>query len=158
MSKYVVILIILLFLILSYSLIPSLTMKVLNSYKRVKKGNIIYLTFDDGPGIYTEKLLDVLKKHDVKATFFLVADFAKGNEKLIKRMKNESHRLEFHSKSHKDAIITGYNGTKTQVFGGLEELKTIGIVPKYFRAPWGRYNLFSLYFAHKMGLKTLFCT
>ena len=34
-------------------------------------GRTIYLTFDDGPGPYTERLLDILKKHDVKATFFL---------------------------------------------------------------------------------------
>ncbi len=36
----------------------------------VKKEKVVYLTFDDGPGKYTANLLDILKKNDVKATFF----------------------------------------------------------------------------------------
>lgn len=155
MNKYVVILIILIFLYLLYSLIPSLIMKLVNAIKRKKSGNIIYLTFDDGPGIYTNELLDVLKKHDVKATFFLVSDFAKENEDIIKRMIKEGHRLEFHSKSHKDALFLDYRRTKEQVYNGLEEIRDMGIRPKYFRAPWGRYNIISLYFSHKLGVKPI---
>jgi peptidoglycan/xylan/chitin deacetylase (PgdA/CDA1 family) len=58
----------------------------------------IYLTFDDGPGPYTAKLLDILKKHDAKATFF-VCDHSNYNH-LLTRMAQEGHALGVHTASH----------------------------------------------------------
>lgn len=59
----------------------------------------IYLTFDDGPSYLTEKNLDILKKYDVKATFFIINKDDKYNN-LIKRMKDEGHTIGLHSYSH----------------------------------------------------------
>ena len=60
-------------------------------------GKVIYLTFDDGPGKDTARLLDVLKKYNVKATFFLVdTPFLY----LAKRMADEGHSLALHTVSH----------------------------------------------------------
>ena len=142
-------------LFLSYSLIPSRAMKIINSLKRKKQGNIIYLTFDDGPGEYTSKLLDVLKKYEIKATFFVVADFAINNKEVIKRMIKEHHKIEFHSKSHKDAALLDYFSTYKEVVIGLKELESLNINPKYYRAPWGRYNIFSLIYAKKLNVKPI---
>ncbi|PNK40084.1 polysaccharide deacetylase family protein, partial [Bacillus thuringiensis] len=50
-----------------------------------KERKVAYLTFDDGPGKYTANLLDVLKKNDVKATFFLIGDNVKRFPDLVKR-------------------------------------------------------------------------
>lgn len=58
----------------------------------------IYLTFDDGPGPYTAKLLDVLKKYDAKATFF-VCDHSNYNY-LLSRMAAEGHAIGVHTASH----------------------------------------------------------
>lgn len=59
---------------------------------------VIYLTFDDGPGKNTRKLLDILKKYDVKATFFLInSDYAY----LIDDISAEGHAVGIHSASHK---------------------------------------------------------
>ncbi|MBO4627091.1 MAG: DUF5011 domain-containing protein [Lachnospiraceae bacterium] len=63
------------------------------------EGKIIYLTFDDGPCIYTEKLLDVLAKYDVKATFFVTNQFP-NYQYLIKREAEEGHTVAVHSYSH----------------------------------------------------------
>lgn len=57
----------------------------------------IYLTFDDGPGPYTAKLLDVLKKYDVKATFFVVNT---SRLYLVERMVQEGHKVALHSNTH----------------------------------------------------------
>ena len=66
--------------------------------EQIKKGaRIIYLTFDDGPGQYTDKLLDVLKKYDVKVTFFVTG---KGSDSIIKREFDEGHTVALHSYSH----------------------------------------------------------
>ncbi len=60
-------------------------------------GKYIYLTFDDGPGQYTEQLLDVLKKYNVKATFFVVNT---GYADLITREYEEGHSIGIHSATH----------------------------------------------------------
>ncbi len=63
------------------------------------KGGIIYLTFDDGPSNTgsTAKILDVLKKEGVKATFFVTT---KGSDDLIRREHNEGHKVALHTSSH----------------------------------------------------------
>ncbi len=60
----------------------------------------IALTFDDGPGAFTGRLLDELKQRDVKATFFVLGSRVPGNEELIARMVNEGHEVGNHSYSH----------------------------------------------------------
>lgn len=58
---------------------------------------IIYLTFDDGPSAYTNGLLDILKKYDVKVTFFVTGN---GSDSVIKREHDEGHTVALHTKSH----------------------------------------------------------
>ena len=62
----------------------------------------IYLTFDDGPGIYTASLLDVLKKYNVKATFFVTGA---GDDALLKREYDEGHAIGLHTFSHNYSYI-----------------------------------------------------
>lgn len=62
---------------------------------------VIYLTFDDGPGgKVTTDILDILKKEEVPATFFVIGNQIKGQEEVILRMKNEAHSIGLHSMSH----------------------------------------------------------
>lgn len=63
----------------------------------VPEGKVIYLTFDDGPGPYTRELLDVLKKYDVKATFFVVKTKYLD---LLKDITQEGHSIGIHTVSH----------------------------------------------------------
>lgn len=63
---------------------------------------IVYLTFDDGPGPYTAKLLDVLAKYNVKATFFVTGA---GDDSLIRREYDEGHAVGLHSLSHNYSYI-----------------------------------------------------
>ena len=63
---------------------------------------IIYLTFDAGyEAGYTEKILDVLKKHNVKASFFITGHYLNTAEDLVKRMIDEGHIVGNHSWGHK---------------------------------------------------------
>ncbi len=64
----------------------------------VPSGKVIYLTFDDGPGPHTGRLLDVLKKYNVKATFFLVNK--PKYKKYIKRASDEGHAIGIHTMTH----------------------------------------------------------
>lgn len=63
----------------------------------VPEGKVIYLTFDDGPGPYTRDLLDVLKKYDVKATFFVVKTKYLD---LLKDIAQDGHSIGIHTVSH----------------------------------------------------------
>ncbi len=73
--------------------------------RRVNSGKPVYLTFDDGPSSNTEKILDILKKYDAHATFFILGQNIPGNEKLIKRMASEGHTLAVHTDCHDYASI-----------------------------------------------------
>ena len=63
---------------------------------------VIYLTFDDGPSAYTSKLLDVLKKYNVKATFFVTCY---GPDEMILREYSEGHQIALHTCSHNYSSI-----------------------------------------------------
>lgn len=63
------------------------------------KDNVLYLTFDDGPGKYTAKILDILKEKNVKATFFVTNQFPK-YKNMIAREYNEGHTIGVHSYTH----------------------------------------------------------
>jgi peptidoglycan/xylan/chitin deacetylase (PgdA/CDA1 family) len=66
-------------------------------------GRELYLTFDDGPDPrHTPALLDLLRQHRVRATFFLIGSKAEGQPELVRRMLAEGHRLGNHSWSHPD--------------------------------------------------------
>nr|WP_246582609.1 polysaccharide deacetylase family protein [Clostridium mobile] len=61
----------------------------------------VYLTFDDGPTyVVTNKLLDILKEHDVKATFFVVGKEIEDKEDILKRIYDEGHSIGLHTYSH----------------------------------------------------------
>lgn len=62
---------------------------------------VIYLTFDAGyEAGYTEQILDVLKKHDVKAAFFVVGTYIENNPELVRRMAEEGHIVGNHTWHH----------------------------------------------------------
>lgn len=71
-----------------------------NVYQADGKKNV-YLTIDDGPTEnITPKVLDVLKKYDVKATFFLIGNMAERHPEILKRQVSEGHAIGNHTYSH----------------------------------------------------------
>ncbi|KAH6952710.1 hypothetical protein DER45DRAFT_586614 [Fusarium avenaceum] len=107
----------------------------------------VALTFDDGPYKYTGQVLDVLKKNDMKATFFIVGnnlgkgqidDESKGWPKILRRMHSEGHQLASHSWSHEDLSAASDEIRKQQVIYNEMAFRNIfGFFPKYMRPPYG---------------------
>lgn len=62
--------------------------------------NSVYITFDDGPTYITNKILDVLKEKNVKATFFVVGKEIEGRETILKRIYDEGHSIGLHTYTH----------------------------------------------------------
>lgn len=83
----------------SYSIASGVYVKAF--CKNPNKGQMIALTFDDGPhATHTEKVLNVLQKNNLQATFFCIGKNIEGNEPLLKRIIEEGHCLGNHSFSH----------------------------------------------------------
>ena len=62
-------------------------------------GKVVYLTFDDGPGAYTDRLLEILDRYNVKATFFVTNQFSK-YQNLIGKAHRKGHKIAVHTYSH----------------------------------------------------------
>lgn len=80
---------------------PGLYATAATTQKKLSDKKVCYLTFDDGPSdTCTPQVLDILKKYNVKATFFVVTSEIDGNEKLIQRIIDEGHTLCIHANEH----------------------------------------------------------
>ncbi len=114
----------------------------LNSILRTSAGNVL-LSFDDGPDpVNTPLVLDILKKHNVTALFFLIGKKVKGNEALIRRIHEEGHLLGSHSYSH-DPTMGFWSRERTTsdiADGHAELLKIIPQAGNLYRPPFGVTN------------------
>lgn len=107
---------------------------------------IAYLTFDDGPSPVTPRVLDTLKTHQVKATFFIVGREVAGHEAILKRIVAEGHAVGGHSYSHNYQLV--YKNMES-FFADVEKgsqmiEKVTGVKPTVFRYPGGSTNTVSL--------------
>lgn len=109
-------------------------------------GKNVYLTFDDGPGKDTARLLDILKKYNVKATFFVTnQNINKGYDDVIKRMYDEGHTIALHSNTHVYAqIYTSMDAYFNDLYAIQDKVKSItGYAPMIIRFPGGSSNTIS---------------
>ncbi|QZY54562.1 polysaccharide deacetylase family protein [Crassaminicella profunda] len=65
-----------------------------------KKGKIVYITFDDGPSIYTEKIIHILDQYHAKATFFMLSNRIRTYKNIVRKLINEGHAVGLHGVSH----------------------------------------------------------
>jgi len=100
---------------------------------------VVYLTFDDGPSVLTDKVLDTLKKYDVKATFFLIGNQIKGQEKVVKRLHEEGHSIGLHTYTHNyNKIYSSRKVFISEMFKTQEIIYSlVGEKPTIIRFPFG---------------------
>jgi len=105
----------------------------------------IYLTFDDGPSRNTDRILDILKEYDVKATFFVVGKTDETSVAAYRRIVEEGHTLAMHSYSHKYAEVYASKESFIQDLSKLQEYlyQITGVWPRYYRFPGGSSNTVS---------------
>lgn len=76
---------------------------------------LVAITFDDGPGPYTDRLLDGLKQRGVKVTFFMLGSRAEAYPGVVKRAYREGHQIANHSYDHPDLTTLSDSGVKNQI-------------------------------------------
>lgn len=112
-----------------------------NNRKIEKSSKLIALTFDDGPNYNTSKILDVLKKYNAKATFFVLGNRIKGNENILKKMNDVGMEIGNHTFNHllltkydEEKINSEINNTSKLIF------ETTGKYPSLLRPSYGSVN------------------
>jgi len=115
-------------------------------YTQCKNRNHWALTYDDGPTQYADSILDLLKKYNIKATFFLVGDmYIKSYDsewtRIVQRMYNEGHVIGSHTYSHNDLTQM----SSQQIIEDMQKLEdavynAIGKRPAFMRPPYGTGN------------------
>lgn len=117
------------------------------------KRKCLALTFDDGPMPETAKLLDVLKKQHVSATFFVVGEQAKAHPGVLRRMVAEGHVVGNHSFSHPEFWKISAASVKSQLSRATAAIrKATGKKVTLFRPPYGESNAKIRSIAGKQGL------
>ena len=120
----------------------------------------LYLTFDAGyENGCTAKILDILKKHQVPAAFFLVGNYLEKNPDLVRRMVAEGHIVGNHTMHHPDMSKLTDKAAFSKELLDLEALFkeiTGETMPKYYRPPQGIYSEENLKMAKELGYKTVF--
>lgn len=140
------------------------TVEELKEYQTYFLGNTeekkIYLTFDAGyENGNTEPILDALKNHGVKATFFVVGHYLETAPDIVKRMVSEGHTVGNHTYHHYDmSQISDFEQFRNEIVSVEEQYKKITgeEMVKYYRPPQGKYHVENLEMAKELGYHTFF--
>ena len=120
--------------------------------------NTIYLTFDDGPTLeITERVLEILDKHQIKATFFCIGDNVRKYPEIVQKILSKHHSVGNHTYSHLKGWKTP---TKTYISNSEAcEIKLNSLFKirnsKLFRPPYGKITPWQSYKLRKLGYKII---
>lgn len=118
---------------------------------------VVALTFDDGPTHLSNKILAVLHKNNVKATFFWLGKNLADNIEIIKKAKKSGHQIANHSWDHTNGWNLDENIVwEQQVIRTIQELKTVaGVQSNYYRPPFGGITQKQIDFFASKGIITV---
>lgn len=118
---------------------------------------LIAITFDDGPNPKnTPKVLDLLKKYDAKATFFVIGEHVLRYPKLTKRVVKEGHELGNHTFSHPSFHNLSQKKIRKEIEEGKKVIHSVsGENGRLFRPPGGAYNEKIVHAANEEGYRVI---
>ncbi len=111
-----------------------------------QKEKVLYLTFDDGPSAEnTDKVLDVLKEKNVKATFFVIGEYVRKNPETAKRIAKEGHAIGIHCDVHDYSLLYRSVDSYIEDFEKASETvyQVTGVRTRLFRFPGGSVNAYN---------------
>lgn len=119
------------------------------------KKKVIALTFDDGPHpVYTPKILDILKKNNAKATFFIVGENVDKNKDILKRILSEGHEIGNHTFTHPNTHKIAISRLRKEISDTDKAIfNATGEHPKYFRSPGGFFDTEVVNLCNEFGYK-----
>jgi peptidoglycan-N-acetylglucosamine deacetylase len=123
----------------------------------VRGSKQIALTYDDGPNDpHTLKLLDVLAKHGVRATFFMIGRYVQQRPDIARSVAQAGHVIGNHTFTHPLLIFQSEEQTRSQLVDCRQALQdAVGEHSKLFRPPFGGRRPATLRIARSLGLETV---
>ncbi|MEU1875779.1 polysaccharide deacetylase family protein [Streptosporangium sp. NPDC020072] len=118
----------------------------------------IALTFDDGPSMYTERLLDILEAQRVKATFFVVGYNAAARPRILRHIHRAGHEIGTHTQNHLSLTRLSSAGIRRELLGPIRHIKAAGAEVRLFRPPYGATNSRVRRIARGLGLTQVLWT
>jgi len=117
----------------------------------------VALTYDDGPNdVSTPPLLDLLARHNVRATFFMIGKHVRQRPDLVRQVHAGGHLVGNHTMTHPWLTWQTDNVIREEISGCSKLLEdTIGAPVRYFRPPHGARRPFVMRFAAQLGMKTV---
>ena len=116
----------------------------------------IWLTFDDGPHPYnTDRILRKLEAFNIKATFFVVGQKARGSKQLVQRAFDAGHRIGNHSYTHADFTTLTESQMRDEIERTDELIAEYAGSQKIFRPPYGHNNAIINSVASQLGYRTV---
>ena len=120
--------------------------------------NMCAITFDDGPTAYTAELLDSLKAEGVRVTFFLLGKQIRYRPELVLRMVEEGHEVASHGYSHPNMRKLSPDARRAELEETNLLLAELGVTPRYFRPPYGKYDNALAALAESLGMSVVMWT
>ena len=116
---------------------------------------LLALTYDDGPNDpYTWRLLEILERHSVKATFFLIGRFVEQKPEIARAMVEAGHAIGSHTWDHPNLIFASAVEVRRQLRQTQQVIRdATGVDPKLFRPPFGGRRPATLRVARAMGFE-----
>ncbi|MGD0839115.1 MAG: polysaccharide deacetylase family protein [Polyangia bacterium] len=119
-----------------------------------RRGRVCALTFDDGPSAHTPRVLDVLARYQVKATFFVLADNGFRHQAALRRLAEEGHVVAVHGVSHAKLHRAGASQIEAELVAATTKLCELGVSPaRLYRPPHGFKNTALLRVARRLGFQ-----
>jgi len=117
----------------------------------------VALTFDDGPSRWTPLVLDLLREHEARATFFVIGQRVREHPDLAKRIVAEGHELGSHTLTHPRLTEIPEDDVREEITGGLDAIEEVlGERPTLFRAPGFHADQRELAIVQELGLEAVF--
>lgn len=102
--------------------------------------NTCAITFDDGPGPHTSRLLDMLRERNIKATFFVLGTRVSRYQQTMRALVDEGHEVGNHTFNHTNLRNLAPELQRDEIVRTDDSLRELGITPRYLRPPYGRYD------------------
>jgi peptidoglycan/xylan/chitin deacetylase (PgdA/CDA1 family) len=117
-----------------------------------RPGRVCALTFDDGPSKDTARVVEILGRYQVKATFFVLAANARRHPDVLRAAAAQGHTIAIHGTTHKKLHRASEAEIEHELSTAIRELSELGVVPaRLYRTPHGLKNAASLRVARRLG-------
>jgi peptidoglycan/xylan/chitin deacetylase (PgdA/CDA1 family) len=117
----------------------------------------VALTFDDGPSQWTASVLELLREHGARATFFVIGQRVRERPDELRRIASEGHEVDSHTLTHPRLTELQVEEVRKEVTAGVEAVEEVlGERPRFFRAPGFHADERVLGVVSDLGLEAVF--